>query len=225
MQRWFSEFSNNLHSTSMHVNIPGADTIIETEKLALVQYPELHYALDSDFICFSPVSFSAPGPNPGYPPCCLKLSCLVGPLWSGTAQPLLFFDTLEDWSGILSDFGCLIVFLWFGGNTQRCSACLITLYHGLHDVSRTWLVVTLVTWWRWYLLGLCSDVTVVSFAGLVLGSHYSVQLTFRGSRGILHYLNSLGKICVVFSLYLFHHLYVSVWTHVFICTLGYWVIT
>lgn len=110
MQRWFREFSNNLHSTSVHVNIPGAD-IIETEKLALVQDPELQHALDSYFIRFPPVSFPAHGPNPGYPPCCLKLSCFIGPLWSGTAEPLLLLTlwrTDEVFCRLASDFGCLM---------------------------------------------------------------------------------------------------------------------
>lgn len=73
--------------------------------------------------------------------------------------------------------------------------------------------MTLVTW---FVGPLFCDVTIVSFAGLVLGSLYSVQLTFKGRGGILHYLNSLGKISVNFPLYLFHHLYIPVCTRVFI---------
>lgn len=104
---------------------------------------------------FHPCPFRLQDLNPWYPPCCLKLSCLIGPLWSGTTQPLLLLTlwrTDQVFCRLTSNFGCLIVFLWIGGNTQRCNACLITLYC---DVSRNWLVVILVTWWSWYLLGLC----------------------------------------------------------------------
>lgn len=43
---------------------------------------------------------------------------------------------------------------------------------GWHDVNRAWLTVILVK--------VVCDGTVVSFAGLVLGNHHSVQPTFKG---------------------------------------------